>query len=129
METGKTKHGQYQEAFLKPYKKATGLPENASLAQTIEALSEIGQPNEATEMLFGCERNQMARLGCTDFSIFMDFWSNKHPELFKEVVANHVWVQNNQSKGYAIQIYPGEYLLIQEPTATKLLRAIMASLK
>jgi hypothetical protein len=119
----KTSHEMYQKHYLRPYKKATSLPVDASLAEVIKALVNIGQPNEATELLFGGERNNV----CKDnmgFLLFMGFWAGETPELLKEVAENHFWSKSIPDKGFAIRVYPDEYLVIKEPTATKVLRTL-----
>ena len=118
----KLKHKLYQEIYLDLYRTAMDLSKNATLTQVIDALVETKQFNEATELLFGGEREQVANHPI-EYEIFMNFWAGYHPDLLKEVAKNHFWSQNIPSKGFAIRVYLGEFFVIKEPTATKVLRA------
>lgn len=123
-DTEKKKYQLYQERYLKMYKKGTNLPEHATLTQVVCALADIGQFCEATELLFGGERAQLVN-DQISFLIFMSFWTGNNTELLRQVAGNHTWSSSRPNRGFAIQIYPGEFFVIREPTATKVLRQFL----
>ena len=57
--TKKIKHELYQKIYLDLYRKAMDLPEDATLTQVVDALVKTKHFNEATELLFGGEREQV----------------------------------------------------------------------
>ena len=111
----------YRERFLDLYKRGTNLPKEATLVQVINALVEVEQYNEATEMLFGGERGLFVN-DRTGFMVFMSLWAGDQPELIRELARNHNWASKRPSRGFAILVYPGEFFVIPEPTVTKLRR-------
>lgn len=119
------KHEEYQNRYRKMYGAAVGLGENATVKEIVSGLVKIKQVMEATEFLFGAERSAPINQDQLGFQIFMRLMTDRDTELLLEVASNHCWSSSRGNHGFAIQVYPGEWFVIKEPTATKMLRRFM----
>lgn len=101
------KHKDYQEKILLMMRKATKLPGDATVAQVVESLLNVGEKMEAVELLFATKRdNDLLRNDSLGQSIFIQCMIADN-DLLKAIANNHKWSGNNHTKGFAIQIYPG----------------------
>ncbi|MFA5155212.1 MAG: hypothetical protein WC453_02155 [Patescibacteria group bacterium] len=120
-----TQHQSYQEVYFKIYRRATKLPDSADLAEIISALVDMEQCQEAAEMLFGCEASNLVA-NQMDYSIFQSFcYDETSGELIKKIAHKHAWSDDPLAKkGLAIQVYPGEFLIIPEPLDSEVLTMV-----
>lgn len=107
-------------------RKLFGFPDDASVADVVSQL--VGQKEYvyATEMLFGCTRDDDPFAGDDlHFAFYMACCIGRYPELLKELARQHRWQdQRARRGGYSMQIFPGEWFIVLEPFATRMLRTL-----
>lgn len=113
---------EYQNKFKKIYLRFLDLQKDAKIEDIVECLIKSGYIKEATELLFGCDENSFINQYNLGFSVFSYFVTGKNTELLLEVVRNYHWVSSPGNEGFAIHVYPNEWFLIEEPTASKVLK-------
>ncbi|MFA5184656.1 MAG: hypothetical protein WC456_03990 [Patescibacteria group bacterium] len=117
--TAQTKHSVHYDYCAE----VTKFPKNLTIAEIIADLIYINEPHEATELLFGCDIGQLDDE--TGRNIFTSFARGEDNSLLKEAADHHVWVKDPSGlKGFAIEVYPGEWLLFQNETGSKVLMMI-----
>lgn len=117
-------HQNYQERVLPVLKRGTNSPDNATIPDVVKGLLDVGENMEAVELIFATNGNNTFlfndALGWAFFRSCIDVDN----DLIIEISKNHQWSDNNFTKGFAIQVYKGEWLTILEPTATKALKGM-----
>lgn len=119
------KHTDFQKTHLPISRKSLGLPEDATMAQVIEGLAGMNRKMEAVELLFATRRNNKLLI---EDPLAWTIYINcviADAATIKSIVDNHQWSNNKLAKGFSMQVYPGEWFTIFEPTATNLLESIM----
>jgi len=118
------KHIQYQHGNLPRLRESVDLDENSMILEVINALVERGRPAEATELLFASDRGGEITKDRIGFGLYLNLWTEiLAPSFIPEIAAYHHWGEKPERKGLAIEVYSGEYLIIEEPVATKVLDA------
>lgn len=122
---GMMKHEEFLQRELPVSQRYAGLPETATQAEVVDALVAKGLHAEATELVFCTRREGPIMRDSFGRLLYLGLWTGRlRSEFLRELVRNHQW-GSGRGKGFAIEIYPGEFLTITEPTATKVLKAAM----
>jgi surface antigen len=96
--------------------------ETLSVADMVLGLLAARYAEAAVEFLFGV-RNQTSYSKDIDAKhnyLFSRLANGNNRELVKEMAANHTWSDEKPQEGYGIEVYPGEWFVMPEPTAGKL---------
>ncbi|MFC1646973.1 hypothetical protein ACFL1A_01685 [Patescibacteria group bacterium] len=111
---------QFRNDSLPWYRQVAGLPiDHGTEQEIIQILIEKHKWPDAVELIFArgrkTEHDKVLRLS---FVIFMVLWSRVHNDVIEEIASNHHWADEEDQDALSIQVYPGEFLVIPEPSAT-----------
>jgi len=110
------------------------LPADVAIPVAIKALVAAGHRFEATELLFGCRRDTYGHKlqeGLFGWTLYLQLLAGSRiPEpgtVIGEIADNHRWVGAKEipNGGLPIEVFDGEYLLIDEPLATRLINLLV----
>ncbi len=123
LEVKQGKHTEYRQRRLPMWRRIAGVSEEAPWLETLKALVEKKQYAEATELLFCSERGGQLVKDRIGFGLYLQLWTGQlSPQFIVEIAEHHHW-SDKAEKGLSIEVYPGEFLVIEEPTATNVLQA------
>jgi hypothetical protein len=112
-----SQHETYQRHNLSWNRLIAGLP-HGSVTEVIAELIAKKQFANATEMVFGTfYRLEFVELDYFGFQFFMRMWAGLEPAALTQIAEHHQWLNEPPQKGYAIQVYPGEYLIVESAIA------------
>lgn len=106
-------------------KRMAGLPEGAPEQSIARKLLEKGAVFEAVDFLFGttpelAKRHMVER----DFRLYLALRAGEQRVLLKEMVEHCHWQKPREKDGLTIQVYPGEWLVIEHPVSQQVKRVI-----
>ena len=117
-------HNDYQNKILPILRRGTKSSDEATIQEIVAKLLKIGEKMEAIELMFATNRSNshflQDSIGWTFFMSCLVADDN----LIIEISENHQWSNDRTTKGFAMEVYPDEWLTILEPTATKALEAM-----
>ncbi len=113
----------FQEMRSKEYITAIGLDGDTTLEEIIGRLTKECQFVHATGLLLGNERIPPVR-GRLNIKIYMHLVTGRDPDLLIEIAGNHYWAGKKPGKGFAMEIHAGEWFIVKEPTASKLMQLL-----
>ena len=121
-------HEDFQRRRLPKARELAGLPETATLVETVEALDDSNFIAEAFRLLFGAEQgpsyadNYISYICCTQLQ------EGRHPGMITRIARHHHWSTLEELgliQGVEFQIYPGEWLVVDEPVATEVFQKLL----
>ena len=106
----------------------TGLPPEASVLETVRKLIKQGQAaGYAAEMIFGMRRDTSGNVLNSDpiaWHLFIKLWSGRYPHLLLMLAEHHKWSDARATSGYSMEVFPGEWLVVEEPYSDQLLTSL-----
>ncbi len=117
------------ESMLPELRHLTSLPDDTEQKDVLDALITQNHSLEATELIFGTRRDSRESVLSNDeigWHFFMSLWCGRHPQLTRQIAQHHHWETGSTpaKEGYSMQVYPNDWLVIEEPTATQALKAM-----